>query len=482
MNTNADERAGTRDGQDGYSPERRTAVVLCGTGAHGAYHAGVLRALKEAGVRIDLLAGHGIGAGGAALAAIDGGARLWDKDGVWRTPAAAAMYGWKVPIRVAAWVGLSLLLVLLTPLLFLALGLVILPLGFLLEMLGADAGAALTATYSGWLQIAFAGERLPTIVPRVAMIVLALLVLTVVAGVVLGQRAAPVRRRAEGGWWWRILGAPLDAEPVRQTFSGAIWELIRGAAALERPPQATLGRRYADVLTENLGQPGFRELVLMATDLDARRDVVAALLGEPFRREFLAPRPGRDRRSEVLDLTGVSRDHALDVLSAALTPPLVCDPQLVAFAPDSFWRGETHRMCDRPGSVSRLLEEVAAARVTQVLVVSAVAPVAVPHRLRAPRLDLRSRLGEFLAAAEATALRDALETARLRFESVFVVCPAHNPVGPFDFSGAYDEASDRRQPVPELMERAYEDAYRQFIDPVVGASGEQLARAGHPAG
>ena len=25
------------------------------------------------------------------------------------------------------------------------------------------------------------------------------------------------------------------------------------------------------------------------------------------------------------------------------------------------------------------------------------------------------------------------------------------------------------------MERAYEDAYRQFIEPVIGASGEQLA-------
>jgi hypothetical protein len=57
------------------------------------------------------------------------------------------------------------------------------------------------------------------------------------------------------------------------------------------------------------------------------------------------------------------------------------------------------------------------------------------------------------------------------------VSPAHNPVGPFDVAGAYDEASDRRQDLHELMERAYEDAYRQFIEPVIGASGDQLARA-----
>jgi len=59
-----------------YSPERRTALVLCGTGADGAYQAGVLRALQEAGVKIDVMAGQGVGAGAAALAAIDGAARL----------------------------------------------------------------------------------------------------------------------------------------------------------------------------------------------------------------------------------------------------------------------------------------------------------------------------------------------------------------------------------------------------------------------
>ena len=55
--------------------------MLTGTGAHGAYHAGVLRALQEAGVKIDIVAGQGVGVGGAALAAIDGAARLWDADG-----------------------------------------------------------------------------------------------------------------------------------------------------------------------------------------------------------------------------------------------------------------------------------------------------------------------------------------------------------------------------------------------------------------
>ena len=44
-----------------YIPQLRTALVLTGTGTAGAYHAGALRALSEAGVKIDLIAGRGVG-------------------------------------------------------------------------------------------------------------------------------------------------------------------------------------------------------------------------------------------------------------------------------------------------------------------------------------------------------------------------------------------------------------------------------------
>jgi predicted acylesterase/phospholipase RssA len=63
-----------------YSPQRRTALVLTGTGTAGAYHAGVLRALHEAGVKIDIVAGRGVGVIGALFAAVDGGQRLARED------------------------------------------------------------------------------------------------------------------------------------------------------------------------------------------------------------------------------------------------------------------------------------------------------------------------------------------------------------------------------------------------------------------
>jgi hypothetical protein len=459
-----------------YSPERRTAVVFAGTGAHGAYHAGVLRALQEAGVKIDLVAGHGVGAANAALAAIGGQANLWDAAGVWSTGRARDWYGWKPPVRWAGWVLVALLATLVAPLiLIIASGAVVYPLGFVLETAGSGFGASLLASYAGWLQTAFSGPRLPTFVPRLGMMLVSTLVLVVLVSALRAARDGWVRRGRGALWWW-LLGAPFDAEPARTAFTTAVWQLIRGAEPVTPPAVDRIGRRYAEVLLESLGQPGFRELIVVATDLDSRRDVVGAVVSEPYARPFLAARADRDRRAEVLDLSGAGRDHAIDLVSAALTPPVGFDPWLVTFTPDSHWRGETHRLVDRPAAVNRLLEEVAAAGVTQIVVVSACAPETDPHRLRAAPLAPRPRLGEFIVAAEAAALRDAMEMARLRFDAVFTIRPSHNALGPFDFTGAYDQASERRQEYAELIERGYDDASRQFIEPVVGASGEYLAQ------
>ncbi len=73
--------------------------MLAGSGTAGAYQAGVLRALHEAGIKIDLVAGRGAGVIGAMFSAMDGGARLWDDNGVWRRPAALKFYRWRRPLR-----------------------------------------------------------------------------------------------------------------------------------------------------------------------------------------------------------------------------------------------------------------------------------------------------------------------------------------------------------------------------------------------
>src|SRR5437763_16754627 len=84
-----------------YSPQLRTALVLTGTGTAGAYHAGVLRALHEAGVKLDVVAGRGIGVVGALFAAIDGAQCLWDDKGFWLADDVRSLYQWHVVAKVS---------------------------------------------------------------------------------------------------------------------------------------------------------------------------------------------------------------------------------------------------------------------------------------------------------------------------------------------------------------------------------------------
>src|SRR5581483_6067332 len=178
------------------------------------------------------------------------------------------------------------------------------------------------------------------------------------------------------------------------------------------------------------------------------------------------------------------RDYLADAVAASLTVPAATDARELTFAPDAYWRGETHRLCDRPASIARLLAELGELGVEQAIVVSACHQTAGPHSLAAARLDPRARLGEYLQSAEVAAVRDSVRLAAPKVMRIFTVVPGHNPIGPFDFRGSYDDRSDRRSPLLELMNRGYEDAYRQFIEPVVGASGDRVgsAKAGRPHG
>jgi hypothetical protein len=309
------------------------------------------------------------------------------------------------------------------------------------------------------------------------LIVLCLIAALAVMGLAVGEAAvrAPLRRRVRRGGIWRLVGAPLSSDVLVSGAGAEMWNLIRGAAPIAAPAPLELGRKYAELLTENLGQPGFRELLLVAHDMDARRDVVFALLDRAHRAAFFS-RGGADprRAAEVFDIAGVGRDHVIDALAGTLAMPLATDPRLLRYATEGPWRGETHRICDRPGALPRLLEEAALAGAEQVIVVSAVPLPAGVHELASAPTDLRGRAAEQLKAFETTGLRDAVEQAATRFAGVYVVQPPHNPLGPLDFAGIYDERSDRRYTLGELVDRGYEDAYRQFIEPVVGGSGERM--------
>lgn len=459
-----------------YVPQLRTALVLTGTGAAGAYHAGVLRALVEAGVKIDLVAGRGIGAVGAMFAAIDGGSRLWAQSGLWRNRGVRRMYRWRQTLRGAAWMLAVAFATTLLPVTALALAAVVFPFGYFLSLIGIEFGPALATAYEGFLRAVFAPALLPVYLPRLVVVAVASLLALLVLDAIERALRPGTRRVARGGLWWRLLGAPIDHAQAVAWFSGGLWQIMHGSR-IQRPTDAELGQRYAELLEENLGQPGFRELLMLVHDVDARRDIVFSLLAEPYRNEFMQAPAGSDgaaRSLETVDLTGAARRHAMDAFGAALCLPVATEPRHITFGSDTAWRGETHRLCDRPESTARLLDEVARAGVQQVILVSALPSAAGPHSLSAARRDIHGRAGEYLLGVERVSIQEAIDTRRGRFQSLFEVRPAHNPVGPFDVAGCYDEYSDRTQTLDELVDRGYEDGFRQFVDAVLGASGELI--------
>ncbi len=171
------------------------------------------------------------------------------------------------------------------------------------------------------------------------------------------------------------------------------------------------------MLAENIGQPGFRELLLVVHDVDAHRDLVFALVAESRRRQLIR-RPTSEaadaRRAEVFDLAGIARDHLADAVAAALTLPLASDWHTVTFAQDGYWRGETHRLCDRPASLIRLIDELIGLGAEQLIVVSAAPQTPGPHTLAAARVDGRGRLGDYLQSTEAAVVQRRDEHDRRR--------------------------------------------------------------------
>jgi hypothetical protein len=460
---------------DPYSPRRRTALVLTGVGTAGAYHAGVLRAFHEAGVKLDVVAGRGIGVVGALFAAVDGSERLWGEKGFWRSREVRRFYGWRPALRLIVCALVLSIGLVLVPIAAVAAGLVVFPIDFLLKIVGIEAAGGLVTRYTSFAQAAFASAALPTWLPRLVLI----LMMLVAISLMVAARLNSDERGRRDHFWWRALGAPMSASSIVLHCWRVMWDLVRGAAPLGQPVPSELGRRYVEMLSDNLGQPGFRELVILVHDVDAHRDLVFTLVGAARRRDLVRGASNQETEARggiVQDLGGLAANHLTDAVAGALAIPLMTEYRTIQFAPDSYWRGESHRIADRPSGLVGLLEELALLEVAQVLLVSASPESPGPHALTRVPLSARGRLSEFLESSESAAVRDVLRTYEGGIPRVFAIRPSHNPIGPLDFAGAFDDRSDRWQPLGELINRGYEDAYRQFIEPVLGASGERVGQ------
>ena len=168
--------------------------------------------------------------------------------------------------------------VFLLPLVLAILAGLLFPLGLLLDLVAPATAASLFA----WLQ------ALPSVLrtPYLAALSVPVFALSVTAVVAVGW--AFVRRRRR---FAEAFESPLDAVPGRTRLSRLLWEVARGSAISPAPPsREELGRRYVALLAENLGQPGFRELILRTADLDLGAALPFVVLQEPHREAFAAAR------------------------------------------------------------------------------------------------------------------------------------------------------------------------------------------------
>ena len=458
-----------------YSPRLRTALVLTGAGTAGAYQAGVIRALSEAGAKIDLIAAHGPGIANACIASVDGGQKLGEAGSPWASAALLNSYRWRGGLRAAGW-GIAVALAsLLLPLVVLIVAALFYGLSLIAALVNlASVSAWLVHAYAVTLDILFHPPILPTVVPR--LVVLSLLV---TAAILVGawfqtQRARPSRRRSSGAFWWQVLGSPIDAGEPATALTDAVWTLVRGAQTGSAPTSADIGRRYVDLLCENFGQPGFREIVVGVHDLDARRDMALAVIPDSRAAAFAERRPVSGvREAEAVNLTTSMRDYVADLIAAGTELPGVTAGRSMTFPADHYWQGETHRLTDRAELVHRLIDEVLALGAEQIIIVTPAPPAGTPHALGPRPADLKGRAGEWQRSIETAVIDDAITHAATRFSGVFVIRPAHNPVGPFQFQGTYDETSDRMRTPADLIRQGYDDANRLFVEPVL-ASGDRV--------
>ena len=221
--------------------------------------------------------------------------------------------------------------------------------------LGSGRRCAATPTLVSW---AYAPRALPTWVPRAR---------AALAGGLAGRW--PLRPRGRRGCAPRggTPAARCGACSARRSTrgrspalaTGALWDLLRGGAKLARPRADDSASATRNCWPTNLGQPGYRDLLLAVHDLDARRDLVFGLLGgEAGARQFPARRDRRPRRAEAFDLARPTPAACWwTSCSAAATLPAAVRAARLRFPAEGYWRGEVHRACDRPAALTRLLEE-----------------------------------------------------------------------------------------------------------------------------
>ncbi len=465
---------------------RRTAVVFTGSGASGAYHAGVLKALDEAGVRIDLMVGSGVGVLAAAFGAAGSGSVLYGEKGLWREITSRRVFRLRSTFRVLRSLGIVALSAFLVPA-FLAL-----LLGMLLPaFLAVDfARPGFMASLLQTLGSVAPALRLFFIFALAAPTFLALLfILTGFVGTLRKSR----RRLGES------LESAFDLSGIESEIARRLWEVARGPALNEKAPEPSeVGRHYAALVAENAGQPGFRGMVLRAANLDSHKPLALKLVTN-------GPGSKAPEADDLLDLKDTAIAPLLfDVVVSAFASAPLTSPRRVRLPKQGAFGGEIHRIAEASAIAGSGLSEAIALGADRIVVVTATAQDPGPLPVRR---GLKALAAAFVALQERNAVEDDLRQAerlnrvvetvghqrstgerewqdpftgrRFRSVAIHTVRPRRSLLRPLDLDGAVDPANEVETTLLDWMDEGHRDAHRCYLDAALGEDrpeGEGQAR------
>lgn len=450
--------AGPGASRHDYSPTRRTAVLLVGEGTSVAYQVGALKALMDAGVRIDLLVGKGAGALVAAFGAVQAGEKLWGRSGLVEIFSGKRPWRWRSPY-LAVLVCLAVAFgVFVSPAL---LGILLL---FTLPLLAAArivAPAVVDRFFEAVQEhvVAVATQLDPIYLRAMAFPVACLFALLLVGWVAPSVLARQARGRGIG----RLLGeGVIDLSPLEKELERNLWEAVRGASIEPRPPRRRdMGLRYRELLSSSLGQLGYCELIFYALDLESGQEVPFVLLKERWLSRLRVRGPGEGAvATEPVDLAGDGGTLFFDALMASLTPPALAPSVLLRLPLEGRFGGEIHRFASSVLAGQSAVSDALAAGAQQIIYVSG-APATGDSRLgpleRLADAVVRQALENDLRAGERDPTKPAL----------FIVRPDKPWLGTFEFfSGSV--YGEERPGMTALVARGERDMTRMFIQPLVG--------------
>ncbi len=451
-----------------YSPTRRTAVVLVGEGTSIAYLVGAYKALLDAGVRVDLVVGKGVGAIVAAFGAIQAGEKLWGGAGLLWALTQQRPWRLRAPYLAILICMAGAFGVFISPALLGMLLLITLP---LLAAARIIAPGSVDVFYNRFQDTiaSFALQLDPIYLRAIAFPVALVFALILIRWVLPAFFRRGESRRGLG----RFFGeGVVDLVPFKGVLERGLWEAVRGASVEARPSQRTqIGQRYRDLLSASFGQLDFCELIFYALDLNTGQEVPFVLLKERWLSRMQSRGPGQGAvAAEPLDLAGDAAPLLFDALVSSVSPPSLAPSQSLRLPLEGRYGGEVHRFTSSLLAGQSAVSDAVAAGAQQVIYISGASASGDPRAGGLTRLSdaaVRQTLENDLQFGNLVPSRPAL----------FVVRPDKSRLGTYEFSGRSLYGEERLE-MAALVAHGERDMTRMFIQPLVGHVGRPQSAEG----